>query len=114
MIREKLQEDIRQLRVVREPTQKQVEQLNNLTQMLESFDSTKNGLVLQFDNAIAFETKYQKAISEVALVEHPSGVTFFDSQLRNLLNEFETDNKNKEDKLVAMQIPPGSKGLFTV
>ena len=79
MIRDKLQEDIRQLRIIREPTSKQVEQLEILTMMLESFDSRRKSLEIEFKDQLEYEEKFEIAIKEVSLIEYPSGVVFDDA-----------------------------------
>jgi hypothetical protein len=74
MIRERLQEDIRQLRIVREPTQEQKKQLLHLEELLASFDAKKQSLLGEYSEMVEFRRKQQQAISEVKVEGNQVGV----------------------------------------
>jgi hypothetical protein len=74
MIREKLQEEIRQLRIIREPTYEQKKQLTQLEETLAGFDSKKHSLLNEYSEKVEFRRKYQQALSEVSVEGNQVGV----------------------------------------
>jgi hypothetical protein len=79
MIREKLQEEIRQLRIVREPSLDQKKQLGQLEEVLANFDNKRQSLLNEYSGKVEFRRKYQDAIFEVSMQGNQTGVVDIDT-----------------------------------